>query len=70
VTQTAVDVVDVTLNAPGHATVHTSETWAGEIDSANTGQRIALIPSTTYVETYTVEFQDGGWIVILNEVGH
>jgi streptogramin lyase len=65
---TAFAVTDVTLDAPGHATVHTTETWSGEIDSASGGQPIQRLTPTSYTETYTVEFQNGGWIVTLNQL--
>jgi hypothetical protein len=66
--QSAFNVTDVSLYSPGHATVHTTETWTGEIDSASTGRLIQRIPPTNYVETYTVECQNGGWIVTKNDL--
>jgi hypothetical protein len=66
--QNAFNVTDVTIEAPGHATVRTTETWSGEIDSLSTGQLVQRLPPTNYVETYTVEFQNGGWIVTLDQL--
>jgi hypothetical protein len=66
--QNAFNVTDVTIDAPGHAIVHTTETWSGEIDSLSTGQLVQRLPPTTYIETYTVEFQNGGWIVTLDQL--
>ena len=61
-------ISDVTIDAPGHAVVQTTETWSGEVNSASTGQLIQRLPPTNYAETYTVEFQNGSWIVTLNQL--
>jgi hypothetical protein len=58
-------VTGVTLDAPGVATVRTHETWYAETYSSG-GQLLQRTPPVTYDETYTVEFQDGGWIVTQN----
>ncbi|HEY1293366.1 MAG TPA: hypothetical protein VGJ60_09810 [Chloroflexota bacterium] len=60
-------VTNVTLDAPGQATVHTHEVWYAEIYGPR-GQLLQRTPSTNYDETYTVEFQNGGWIVTRNVV--
>jgi hypothetical protein len=60
-------VTNVTLDAPGQATVHTHEVWYAEIYGSR-GQLLQRTPSTNYDETYTVEFQNGGWIVTRNVV--
>jgi hypothetical protein len=57
--QNAFNVTDAIIDAPGHAIVHTIETWSGEIDSLRTGQLLQGIGATSYLETYTVEFQNG-----------
>jgi sugar lactone lactonase YvrE len=60
-------VTSVTLDGPGAATVKTHETWAADIYSLG-GQLLQRTPPATYDETYSVAFQDGGWIVTRNEV--
>ena len=62
------EVVNVTLDAPGHAIVHTRETWSAVITSMATGTVVQQIPPTTYSETYIVEFQNGFWVVTRNDV--
>ncbi len=64
--KTAFSVDDVILDAPGHATVHTHETWYAEIADQASGKLLQRTPATNYRETYTVEFQNGGWIVTQN----
>jgi hypothetical protein len=64
---TAFAVIDVTLDAPGHAIVRTHETWYAEIDNAADGRLLQRTPSATYDETYTVEYLNGGWIVTKND---
>lgn len=64
---TAFDVINVTLDAPGHAIVQTQETWSAEIYDMATGQLQQQTPPATYTEAYTVEFIDGGWIVTKNK---
>jgi hypothetical protein len=61
-------VVDVQLNAAGHATVHTRETWSSETRAADTDEVLQRTPPRTYQETYTVEYQDAGWIVTKNDL--
>jgi hypothetical protein len=65
---TAFSVLDVTLDAPGHAVVHTSETWYAEIYDLSTGRLVQRTAPGTYAETYYVSYLDGGWIVTLNQV--
>jgi hypothetical protein len=65
---TSFAVISVTLDSPGHATVHTRETWFAEINAAASGQLIERTPPATYQETYVVEYLQGGWIVTKNEV--
>jgi hypothetical protein len=65
---TAFTVVDVSLDAPGHATVHTRETWYSEIYNAATRGLLQRTAPTSYAETYAVEFLNGGWIVTKNDV--
>jgi hypothetical protein len=43
--------------------VHTRETWYTDISSAATGQLLQREPPVTYVETYAVDYVNGGWIV-------
>jgi hypothetical protein len=57
---TAFSVTDVAIDAPGHAIVHTHETWHAEIHDAATDRLIQRTAPTTHDEPYTVEFQDGG----------
>jgi hypothetical protein len=64
----AFNVLDVALDAPNHAVVHTREIWSAELHDAAGGQLIQRIPATTYAETYTVEYQNGTWIVTLNKL--
>jgi len=61
-------VADVMLDAPGHGLVQTHETWYSQISVAATGQPVKQTPSTTYVEMYTVEYLNGGWIVTRDDV--
>jgi hypothetical protein len=65
---TAFAVTDVALDAPGHATVRTRETWYAEIHAAASGRLLQRTPAVTYDETDTVEYLNGGWIVTLNEL--
>jgi uncharacterized repeat protein (TIGR03803 family) len=65
---TAFAVSDVTLDVPGHVLVRTRETWYSEISLAATGQLVRQTPSTTYAETYTVEYLNGGWIVTKDDL--
>jgi hypothetical protein len=65
---TAFTVTDVTLDAPVHATVHTRETWYGELYDLGSGRLVQRTPSATYVETYTVELQNNTWIVTRNDL--
>jgi hypothetical protein len=62
----AFTVDDVTLDAPGHAIVHTHESWYAEILDQGSGQLLQRTPPQAYTETYTVEYQNGGWIVTQN----
>jgi hypothetical protein len=64
---TAFAVIDVTLDAPGHAMVRTRETWYAEIHNAADSRLLQRTPSATYDETYTVEHLNGGWIVTKND---
>jgi hypothetical protein len=64
---TAFSVTEVTLDAPGHALVRTHETWYAEIYDRNSGRLLQRTPSTSYDETYTVEYLSGGWIVTKND---
>jgi hypothetical protein len=67
-TRDSISITDVTLDAPEHATVHTTEVW--DINIFNLSNRRLVQPSstTTYDETYTVEYQNGGRIVTLDRV--
>jgi hypothetical protein len=65
---TAFSVTDVTVDAPDHAAVRTRETWYAETIDRVSGRVLQRSAPTTYDETYTVEFQNGGWIVTLNEL--
>jgi len=67
-TNTAFTVTGITLDAPGHATVHTTETWSAEIGTSPNGRVVQRVPPTTYSETYRLEYLDGRWIVTLNEL--
>jgi hypothetical protein len=66
--QTAFNVTDFTWDGAAHAVVHTTETWSGEIDSFATHQLLQRIGAVNYVETYTLDFVDGRWIVTLDEL--
>jgi hypothetical protein len=63
----AFDVLDVSLDAPGHAIVHTRETWSAEILDMASYKVVGQIPPAAYNNTYTLEFVDGGWIVTGNQ---
>jgi len=65
---TSFSVVDVSLDAPGHAIVHTRESWYAEVRAAATGQLAQRTSSSTSQETYIVEYQGGGWIVTRNDL--
>ena len=67
-TNTDFQVLDVTLDAPGHAIVHTRETWSAVTTAMATGRVVQQVAPTTYTETYVVAFQNGGWIVTRNDV--
>ena len=60
---TAFTVLGVSLVSDTEATVHTTETWSDEVDSARTGAFIRADPATTYAETYTVDLVGDQWIV-------
>jgi hypothetical protein len=66
-TQVAFSVSDMSLDAPGHATVHTTESWSRQITSSG-GQPLGGVATANYAETYTIEFQNGGWIVTLDHI--
>ena len=66
-TKLAFDVLDVNLDTPGRAIVHTRETWSAQIMDMATYKVLQQIPPTTYIEIYVVEFMDGGWIVTDNQ---
>lgn len=61
-------MVSLTLDAAGHATAHTRETWSAETHAADSRQLLQRTPPTTYQETYTVEYENAGWIVTKNDV--
>jgi hypothetical protein len=63
---TAFNVTSVTLDSPGNATVRTRETWYAEISNASTGRLLQRTPAQSYSETYTLAYQNGGWIVTNN----
>jgi hypothetical protein len=65
---TAFSVLDMSLDAPGHAVVHTSETWYAETYDLTTGRLVQRTAPGTYTETYSVSYIDGGWIVTLNQL--
>src|SRR5262249_19797330 len=61
------DVLDVSIDAPGHAVVHTRETWA--ISVFDMGYKLLQeLPPATYTNTYELEWIDGGWTVTHNQV--
>ena len=60
---TAFTVLNVSLDTPTQATVHTRETWSDDVYSNTTGALIRHDPATSYSETYTVDLLDGQWIV-------
>ena len=60
-------MLDVSLAAPGQAIVRTRETWSAEILDMASRKVVRQIPPTTYSNTYTLEFVDGGWIVTSNQ---
>jgi hypothetical protein len=64
----AFSVNDVALTGPGHAVVHTHETWYAEIYSTSDGRFAQRTAPATYDETYTVEYQNGGWIVTKDDL--
>ena len=67
-TNTSFAVVDVTLDAPGHALVRTRESWSDETYDRASGRLLQRAPVATYDETYTVEFLNGAWIVTANDL--
>jgi Tol biopolymer transport system component len=60
---TQFSVADVTLDAPGHAVVHTHETWYAEIHDAASGRLLQRTPASAYAETYSAEYVDGAWLI-------
>ncbi len=65
---TAFAVDDVTLDAPGHAVVHTTETWYEDSYNAANNRFIVRSKPKTYSETYVVEYVNGGWIATRNDL--
>jgi hypothetical protein len=65
---TAFSVTDTSVDAPGHAIVHTHETWYAQISDAASGRLVQRTPSATYDETYVLEYQSSGWIVVKNDL--
>ena len=63
VVNTAFTVLNVFLDSPTNATVHTQETWSDVVYNSATGAVIRQDPPTSYSETYSVEVIDGRWIV-------
>jgi hypothetical protein len=61
-------VIDVSLDAPGHATVRTRESWSDETYDRASGRLLQRAPVATYDETYVVEYLSGGWIVTSNDL--
>jgi hypothetical protein len=66
--ESAFTISDLAVDAPGHAVVHTHETWYAETYDAADRNLLQHIPASSYNETYIVEFQNGGWIVTRNDV--
>jgi hypothetical protein len=67
---TSVDfaVLDASIDVPGHAVVHTRETWSAEIlDMANL-QVLQQVPPTAYTQVYELQYIDGGWTVTRNDL--
>ncbi len=56
-------VLDVSLDSPNQATVHTQETWTEDVLSSSTGAILRHDPPADYSETYTVNLIDDQWIV-------
>jgi hypothetical protein len=67
---TSVDyqLVDASIDSPGHATAHTRETRSIEILNLANLQVIQSNPPRTYSDTYTLDWIDGGWTVTGNDV--
>jgi hypothetical protein len=63
VANTAFAVVDVVLDNPTEATVHTRESWSEDVHNLHTGDLLRHDGPTDYSETYTVDLLDGRWIV-------
>jgi hypothetical protein len=63
VVNTAFTVLDVSLDGPAHATVHTHETWSDVVYNLTSGAVIRQDPPKNYSETYSVEIVDGQWTV-------
>jgi hypothetical protein len=59
---------DVTVDTPCHAVVHSTETWHEEDFNSQTHALLATSRDLTYAETYIVEFRDGGWIAISDDL--
>jgi hypothetical protein len=66
--ESAFTISDIAVDAPGHAVVHTHETWYAETYDASDHTLLRHIPPSNYGETYVVEFQNGSWIVTSNDV--
>jgi hypothetical protein len=66
--ESAFNVVDVSLDAPGHAVVHTHETWYDETYDSSDRAFLSRSASTSYAETYLLEYQNGLWTVTRNDL--
>jgi hypothetical protein len=66
--ETTFSVIDVSLDAPGHAVVHTRETWYAEVYDAAGRVLLQRVAPTSYSETYIIEYLDGEWIVTHNDL--
>jgi hypothetical protein len=60
-------VTGVSLDAPGLATVRTHETWYAEMYDSG-GRLLQVTPTASYDEIYSLEFQNGLWIVTRNDL--
>jgi hypothetical protein len=66
-TQVQFRITDMSMDSPGHVTAHTVETWSDRM-TTNSGRTVVANGTANYSETYTVEFQNGQWIVTLDQI--
>lgn len=64
---TQFSISDIEMNSPQEAVVTTHEVWYAEIFDRG-GRLLQRTNAAEYDETYSVELQDGSWIVTANDI--